>query len=143
VILHLCRCRANDVQGVASPGSCTNGTYSYIDSATNSDLSGRCVFITGATKGVSKAMAIAYAKAGAAQIAIGARSDLTSAEEEMNAAAKSTGRSTPPKILRLQLNVQDRTSITEAAMKTREAFGGKLDIPINNSGYLAKFIPVL
>jgi len=53
-------------------------TYPAIDPATKSDLTGKHVFITGASKGIGRATACAYAKAGAAAIGLGARSDLSS-----------------------------------------------------------------
>jgi NAD(P)-dependent dehydrogenase (short-subunit alcohol dehydrogenase family) len=90
--------------------------------------------VTGASKGVGRATAISYAKAGAAQIAIGARSSLTSLESEILAAAKSAGKPVP-KILALKLDVESHESVKDAAKAVQEEFG-RLDILINNAGYL-------
>jgi NAD(P)-dependent dehydrogenase (short-subunit alcohol dehydrogenase family) len=109
-------------------------TYPAIDSVTKSNLKGRSVFITGASRGIGHATAISYAKAGASQIALGARSDLSSLEAEMFSAAKAAGKP-EPKILRINLDVQSRQSVENAARETEKAFGG-LDILVNNAGYL-------
>jgi NAD(P)-dependent dehydrogenase (short-subunit alcohol dehydrogenase family) len=89
---------------------------------------------------VGKYTALSYAKAGASGIAIGARSSLYSLEKEIKAAAKSANRA-EPKILSLDLDVTDRTSV-EAAAKAIEKEFGKLDILINNAGYLSSFQPM-
>jgi FlaA1/EpsC-like NDP-sugar epimerase len=48
-------------------------TYPFID-PTKANLSGKSVLITGASKGIGKATAISFAKAGCPKIAIAARS---------------------------------------------------------------------
>ncbi len=115
-------------------------TYPEIDPVTKSDLTGRTVFITGASKGVGRATAVAYAKAGASQIALGARSALDAVEEEIRAAAKSAGKP-EPQILSLKLDVQDWSTV-EACAKAIEKDFGRLDILLNNAGYLETFIPI-
>ncbi|KAI9732724.1 MAG: hypothetical protein M1818_007458 [Claussenomyces sp. TS43310] len=115
-------------------------TYPAIDSAIRSDLRGRAVLITGASKGIGYATSISYAKAGASQIAIAARSSFGGLEREMTEAARAAGHSTP-QILALKLDVQDRATITAAAEEMKRAFG-KLDILINNAGVIETFRPV-
>ena len=134
-------------------------TYPAIDSATKSDLRNKYVFITGASKGIGRATAISYAKAGASAIAIGARSDLESLEQEIRNAARDAGKK-EPKILSLKVDVCDRESIGEAAKEIEKEFG-RLDILVNNayvqissllsteedcnrnrSGYLETFTPI-
>jgi len=68
---------------------------------------------------------------------IGARSDLTSVEEDVLAAAKSAGKPAP-KVLKLKLDVMDYESVKNAALETEKVFG-KLDILINNAGFLSSF----
>lgn len=79
-------------------------------------------------------MAISYAQSGASQIAIGARSSLTSQEEVIIAAAKKAGRS-EPKVLTIKLDVSDQKSTEDAAQLIEREFG-RLDIVINNAGVI-------
>lgn len=116
-------------------------TYPYID-PTKHNLSGRAVLVTGASKGVGRAAALAYAKAGASHIAVAARSlnSLTSLTEELASAAKSAQRSAP-QVLPLAMDVTSLESVTAAIQKVSQEFG-KLDILINNAGYLEPFLKV-
>ena len=115
-------------------------TYPTID-PTKSDLSGKTVFITGASKGVGRAAAISYAQAGASGIAIGARSPLEQVSQAVLDAAQKAGRK-PPKVVTVKLDVTSRKSVEAAADEVSKAFDGKLDILINNAGYLSSFVPV-
>lgn len=108
-----------------------NDTYPAIDSATKSDLSNKHVFITGASKGIGRATAIAYAKAGASAIALGARSELKSLEQDIQKAAKNA-RKKEPKVLTFKLDVLDQSSVENAAKEVEKEFG-RLDILINNA----------
>ncbi|KAF2166581.1 hypothetical protein M409DRAFT_66597 [Zasmidium cellare ATCC 36951] len=114
-------------------------TYAYID-PTQLDLSGRAVFITGASKGIGKETAISYAKAGASYIAIAARSGMDELEGSMIKAAKEAGRN-EPKVLKLVLDVTSEESVQKAAESTEREFG-RLDILVNNAGYLEPFVPI-
>lgn len=111
-----------------------NDTYSAIASTTQSDLSGKYVFITGASRGIGRALALSYTKAGAATIGISARSDLSSLKQEIAEVATTAGRKTP-KILALTLDIKERQSVESAAKTVAEKFG-RLDILINNAAYL-------
>ncbi|KAF8853615.1 NAD(P)-binding protein [Acephala macrosclerotiorum] len=86
------------------------------------------------------ATAIAFAKSGAAGIAIGARSDFGTLEQEMLSAAKTAGKKAP-KILKLSLDVADYASVEKAAKETEKEFG-QLDILINNAGYLGDWVAI-
>jgi NAD(P)-dependent dehydrogenase (short-subunit alcohol dehydrogenase family) len=101
-------------------------------------LSGKSVLITGASKGVGKATAISYAKAGASFIALAARSSLSTIAQEVKDAATHAGRP-EPKILTISLDVTDRASVSAAAQQVSTAFDNRLDILINNAGYLSSF----
>lgn len=114
-------------------------TYARID-PTQTDLSGRNVLITGASRGLGKAMAVSYAKAGVSGIAILARSDLSSVEGELVEAAKKAGHS-PPKIVRLTADATDRAAVEKAAQQVATSFDS-IDILINNAGYLETFKPM-
>ncbi|KAI1328393.1 NAD(P)-binding protein [Xylariaceae sp. FL0255] len=111
-------------------------TYPYI-SPEKIDLSGKSVFIAGASKGIGRETALTYAKAGASKIAIGARSDLTSLAEEIKKAARGT-----PQVLSLSIDVTSEESVKACADKIEAEFGGALDILICNAGYLEEWLPV-
>lgn len=117
-----------------------NDTYPAI-SPLSADLSGQSVFIAGASRGIGKAIALSYARAGASQIAIGARSDLSAVVKEVEAAAVEAKRASSPKVLPLSLDVTSKESVGKAAEEVKGAFG-KLDILINNAGILGKRAPV-
>lgn len=94
------------------------------------------MFITGASKGVGRATAISFAKAGAEGIVIGARSDLSSLETEIQEAAKAVGK-TCPKVLPIKLDLLDHQNVKDAVEQVEKTFG-RLDILINNAGHLAE-----
>lgn len=114
-------------------------TYDYIKPQ-QFQLKNRAVFITGASKGIGRATAISYAKAGASQIAIAARTDMEEVEAAMIHAAKDAGKDAP-QVLRLQVDVTGAQSVQEAAQQVETTFG-RLDVLINNAGYLEKLAPV-
>lgn len=112
-----------------------NDTYPAI-SPLSANLSGKSVIVCGASRGIGKAIALSYARAGANQIAIGARSDLTAVGKEIEAAAKEAKR-TIPKVLPLGLDVTSKESVAKAAEEVKKVFG-KVDILINNAGILGR-----
>ncbi len=112
-----------------------NDTYPAIDPA-KVDLSGKAIFISGASRGLGKAIAIAFAKARASYIAVGARSGLEDVEKAMKDAASEVG-AKEPKILSLKLEVTDAQSVADAVQKIESEFG-KLDVVISNAGILGK-----
>ncbi|KAI0399239.1 hypothetical protein F4802DRAFT_56159 [Xylaria palmicola] len=115
-------------------------TYPFI-SLEKSDLSGKSVFVAGASKGIGKETALALAKAGCSRIAIGARSDLSGLVDEIAQAAAGAGK-TAPQVLSLQLDVTSEDSVKAAADKISAAFGGALDVLLCNAGYLESWHPV-
>lgn len=114
-------------------------TYPFID-PTKQDLSGRHVLITGASRGIGKQIAVAYALAGAAAIVMTARSDLSSQAQEVAQAAVQAGHSAP-QIITLKLDVASRESVAAAA-KEVQAQLGHVDIVVCNSGVLETWVPM-
>ncbi|KAF9901743.1 hypothetical protein EC991_005752 [Linnemannia zychae] len=100
---------------------------------------GRTVLITGASKGIGRATAISFARSGAANIIIAARSGLDEVEQELLAAALPS--STPPQIIKLQLDVTSEISVAHAVERVEQACG-RLDILVNNAGYLEDWKPI-
>jgi len=117
-------------------------TYDFID-PTKADLYGKSVLITGASKGIGKATAISFARAGCSKIAIGARSPLAEVEKLVKRAATEAGRPEPT-VLCLELDVSSNDSVkaAAAALASSPQFNGVLDILINNAGYLEKWFPI-
>lgn len=114
-------------------------TYPYIDS-TDVDLSGKTVFIAGASRGLGRAMSISFAQAGTSRIAIGARGDMSELETAMKEAAAKAGKNEPT-ILRVKLDISDEASVADAAI-TIEAKFGDLDILLNNAGVMESMAPL-
>lgn len=104
---------------------------------TSSDCTGKAVLITGASKGLGKAIAIGYAEAGASHIAVAARSDVSSTVAAVRDAAIKAGRDEPT-VFSLEMDVSDMANVRAAAKKLTEEWG-RLDILINNAGYMAPF----
>ena len=91
-------------------------------------LSGKTAFVTGAGRGLGKAMALALAEAGADIVAL----SRTVGEIEQTASeARAMGR----KAIALPTDVTQVDQVERAAAKALEAFG-KVDILVNNAGNL-------
>ncbi|CAK1363703.1 unnamed protein product [Cercospora beticola] len=112
-----------------------NDSYPFID-PTKANLTGKSVFITGASKGLGQQIAISFGKAGASQIAIGARSSLTTTSNLIKSSALAAGHP-EPQILPVNLDIASRTSVSAAAELISNGFSGKLDILINNAGMMS------
>ena len=114
-------------------------TYPAIDPL-KANLSGKYVLITGASKGIGRATALSFAKAGASGIAILARSDLSTLVAELHEAAEQAGRPRPH-VLSITADQTDEAQVGVAAAMVSAQFG-RLDILINNAGYLETWRPV-
>jgi len=97
--------------------------------------------ITGASKGIGRCTALAYAQAGAAVIVLAARSDLYDVEHDVLKAALKAGK-TAPKIISVKLDVTSKESVEAAATQVQDAVG-YIDYLINNAGTLEKASPMI
>ena len=113
-------------------------TYDYINSA-QFNLGGKAVLITGASKGVGRAAALSFAKAGASYIGLGARSSMSDLEKDVQDAAKKAGKPAPQTLV-LSLDISDEASVANAARDIQQAFG-RLDILCNNAGIIENLLP--
>uniref|UniRef100_UPI004048550C SDR family oxidoreductase n=4 Tax=Yoonia sp. TaxID=2212373 RepID=UPI004048550C len=91
----------------------------------NFDMSRKTVMITGASRGIGKAAAFAFARAGA-NVALLARS-----VDEIAQIAGDIG----PKALAIPCDVTTRSEVEMAVAATAKTFGG-LDVLVNNAGAL-------
>jgi NAD(P)-dependent dehydrogenase (short-subunit alcohol dehydrogenase family) len=89
-------------------------------------LAGRVAFVTGASRGIGRAIALALADAGA-DVALGLRDASTAGDLEE--AITRTGR----RCVRLAMDVRDLGQIGDAVERAHAEFG-RLDILVNNAG---------
>lgn len=115
-------------------------TYSFINPA-KADLMGKSALITGASKGIGKATAISLATAGCSSILLLARSDMSSVEKAVKAAARDANRP-QPRVHSIKVDVTSDESVRAAFDAANDVLGGSLDILINNAGYLEEWKPI-
>ena len=94
------------------------------------DLSGQVALITGASRGIGRAMAQVFGRAGA-HLALVARS-----QGPLEQTAAEIGREIAATTLALPADVADETQVEAAVQKTLDTFG-RIDILINNAGLIA------
>src|SRR4051794_24885531 len=101
--------------------------------ALHPDLSGRVAVITGASRGIGRALAIRLAQAGA-DVVVGAKSEqsterLPGSIHESAEAIRATGR----RALAIPTDVRDEDAIRNLIERAIAEFG-RLDILVNNAG---------
>ena len=100
------------------------------------------VLITGASRGIGRAMAISYVRAGVSGVILVARSSkkLDETEASLNAVVEEAGsrKQAELKILKLALDVADSSAVIDAAAEVRSVFG-RLDILVNNAAIMEPF----
>ncbi|KAL2865140.1 SDR family oxidoreductase [Aspergillus lucknowensis] len=115
--------------------------YPFI-SPSSANLTGKSVLITGSSKGIGRAIALSFARAGCSKIAIAARSSLllSRTAEDIAAAAAEAGHP-PPQTLEITADVATESGAAHAASRFVDAFGeaGGLDILVNNAGRAESF----
>src|SRR5579859_3460070 len=90
------------------------------------DLTGRKAFVTGASRGIGREIAIAFARAGA-DVAIAARSE-DGLAETAKLIADTGGKAVP-----ITLDVNSQPDVAAAVDEAARQLGG-LDIVVNNAG---------
>ena len=106
-------------------------TYPAVDPA-KANLKGKVVLVTGASKGLGKALAIAFAQAGVSGLALFARSDLSATKAAAEAAQRPGQGLT---VLTINGDATKTADAAGAAKQVKDTFG-KLDALINNAGYM-------
>ena len=102
----------------------------------NTEFSGRTVFVTGASRGIGRAIALRLARGGA-NVVIAAKSDephprLPGTIGEVAAEVEAAG----GHALAVRLDVRDEAAVDVAIAAAAERFGG-LDAVVNNAGALS------
>ncbi|KZT70840.1 putative oxidoreductase [Daedalea quercina L-15889] len=101
---------------------------------------GKSVLVTGAGRGIGKAVALAFALAGAANIVLTARSqsELESARKAILSEPQLSG---SPKVLIQVTDVASEESV-KALFDMLAKEGVQIDVLVNNAGYMEKTVPV-
>jgi NAD(P)-dependent dehydrogenase (short-subunit alcohol dehydrogenase family) len=128
------------IKGAAYTATIHHDTYSLVTAANCEEQNNRAIFITGASRGIGRACAVAFAQAGASAIAIGARSSLDPVVKAILEEAAKAGHPAP-KVLKLTLDVSDEKSVASAFAQTEQSFG-RFDILVNNAGRLENWFPL-
>ncbi|KAK8008133.1 hypothetical protein PG991_010684 [Apiospora marii] len=110
-------------------------TYPFIDPA-KADLSDQTVVITGASRGIGRATAFSFVRAGCRRLVVTARSPPQDLAAELQKEAQEV-RGAEIDVLPLAVDVTDDASVEAAAKEVAAHFGGVVDTLINNAGYLS------
>src|SRR3982751_650209 len=100
-----------------------------------SDLAGRVAIITGASRGIGRAVALGLARAGCA-VVIAAKS--TESSDKLPGSIYTVAQEVEAlgaEALPVQVDVRDEAQIEALAARARERFG-RIDILVNNAGAL-------
>ncbi|KIK71674.1 hypothetical protein GYMLUDRAFT_254792 [Collybiopsis luxurians FD-317 M1] len=106
-------------------------TYNAIDPS-KTDLSGKVVLVTGASRGIGKAISIAYAQGGASGLALLARTK-SGLEDTRKACLEAQRSDQNLEVLLLQTDITDTEAVVSAAKQVKATFQ-RLDIVVNNAG---------
>lgn len=99
------------------------------------DLTGKVAIITGASKGIGKAIALAYAQAGAAVV-------VSSRKQEVLDAVAAEIKAAGGRALAVEAHMGESDQVAALVTRAEETFGG-LDIVVNNAATNPYFGPLL
>ncbi|KAI0134001.1 NAD-P-binding protein [Xylariales sp. AK1849] len=103
---------------------------------------GHRVLVTGGSRGIGRSVAVAFARAGAAGVAVADISEeFDKLAHDMIAAAQENDFD-PPQIILLKLDVTDKDSVRRCAALVNGEFKGKLDVLANNAGFMTPALPI-
>ncbi|KZT69463.1 putative oxidoreductase [Daedalea quercina L-15889] len=117
--------------GIDFVATTRHDTYPAVDPS-KANLNGKVVLVTGASKGIGTAIAIAFAQAGASGLILLARSDLSAVQATCEAAQRPRQ---SLKVLTIATDCTKGSEVVAAAQEVKETFG-RLDVLINNAGYM-------
>lgn len=125
--------------GASFTASVYSSPYPFIAKARHA---GHKILITGGTRGIGRCMAVAFARAGAAAVAVADISeDFDKLAHDMIKAAQDSGFE-PPRIILHKLDVTSEESVRKCAALVQEEFGGRLDVLVNNAGFMTPALSV-
>ncbi|KIK71673.1 hypothetical protein GYMLUDRAFT_211961 [Collybiopsis luxurians FD-317 M1] len=122
--------------GVAFVPTIRHNTYDTI-SPLNADLSGKFVLVTGASKGIGRAISVAYAQAGVSGLALTAR-NMSGLEATRKACLEAQHPGQHLQVLLLSTDVTDTAGVHSALEQVKDTFQ-RLDIVVNNAGIMDDF----
>jgi citronellol/citronellal dehydrogenase len=99
-------------------------------------LKNKTIFITGASRGIGRAMALRFARDGANIVVTGKTSDPDPRHEGTIHATAEEVRAAGGQALALQMDVRDENAVAAAVKETAEKFGG-IDVLVNNASAIS------
>ncbi len=99
-------------------------------------LKNKTIFITGASRGIGRAMALRFARDGANIVVTGKTSDPDPRHEGTIHATAEEVRAAGGQALALQMDVRDENAVAAAVKEAAEKFGG-IDILVNNASAIS------
>ncbi|KAI1407100.1 oxidoreductase-like protein [Hypoxylon sp. FL1857] len=114
-------------------------SYPFIRTARHA---GHRVLISGGSRGIGRSIALSFARAGAGAIAVADIAECSGQlVNDISEAAEERGYDTPQVVL-INLDVTNEESVRKCAETIVNEFGGKLDVLINNAGFMTPALPV-
>ncbi|MEU5690769.1 SDR family oxidoreductase [Actinosynnema sp. NPDC020468] len=104
-------------------------------------LAGRCVIVTGAARGVGRACAVAFARAGADVVALDVGHDIEGVPYPLGSGSQldltaELCREAGGVVLTARADVRDSVAVTAAVERAHDRFG-RIDVLVNNAGIVA------